>query len=179
MNLQLHAAKCPRHMLELRPPEDWLPPADPVRPRNIVLVACCKNKADMPLPAADLYVSDLFKKSLRFARSIAPDSHIRVLSAKHGLLRLDQTIEPYDERIKANQPRKSLWAQEIVTQLAEDFPRDDWYINQYVFLAGRAYVEPITRAGLNGKFVDALRGMMIGRRLSALKHCAEYMETYQ
>lgn len=45
--------------------------------------------------AKDMYVSDLFKKSLEYARRLNP-AKIYILSAKYGLLELDDMIEPYE-----------------------------------------------------------------------------------
>jgi len=43
-----------------------------------------------------LYRGSLFTLALKAARALVPDEWIRVLSAKHGYVRLDQVIEPYD-----------------------------------------------------------------------------------
>lgn len=48
----------------------------------IVLVSCVSKKADTPQKAKDLYISDLFKKSLAYACSLEPDG-IFILSALH------------------------------------------------------------------------------------------------
>lgn len=63
---------------------------------QIVVIACGKKKTTTASEAARLYTSTQFKYSLAYARSIASADRIRILSAKHGLLKLDDSIEPYD-----------------------------------------------------------------------------------
>jgi hypothetical protein len=63
----------------------------------VVCIACGSTKLDAPARAADMYTSDVFKKNLAAARAITgDDSRIYVISAKHGYLPLDRTIDPYD-----------------------------------------------------------------------------------
>ena len=71
-----------------------------MRQRTIVLISCVKKKASQPRPARELYISDLFRKSLKYAQSLSPDA-IYILSAKYGLLSLDTVIEPYDVTLKS------------------------------------------------------------------------------
>lgn len=64
----------------------------------IVCIACGAEKLDRPAPAAEMYTSDVFKKNLAAARALVggDDSRIRIVSAKHGYLPLDEVIDPYD-----------------------------------------------------------------------------------
>ena len=41
----------------------------------------------------------MFKDALKTAQTMTENENIRILSALHGLLRLDQIIEPYDVKI--------------------------------------------------------------------------------
>ena len=65
----------------------------------IVLISCVKQKLPYRAPAAELYVSPLFRGSLCYARSLRPDA-IHVLSALYGLVGLNDDIEPYDLTLK-------------------------------------------------------------------------------
>lgn len=65
----------------------------------LVLVGCGKQKAATPCAAADLYVGGYSRLRLAYARTLAPDAAIRILSAKHGLLALDAVVAPYDLRV--------------------------------------------------------------------------------
>lgn len=62
---------------------------------RVVLISCGKKKLPAKAIASDLYVSSLFKKNLQFGRSLSPDK-IFILSAKYGLIHLDEAIDPYD-----------------------------------------------------------------------------------
>lgn len=92
-------------------------PAQAVEPINIaaerakpplVLVACCATKRPRRALAADLYVSDLFRKSRAYAEQLGP---WRVLSARHHLVRPDQTLAPYNQRLDMMTPaERRSWA---------------------------------------------------------------------
>jgi hypothetical protein len=63
---------------------------------GLVIVTCGASKASRPLPAADLYTGGYYRMCLAYARTLAPDSNIRILSALHGLLPLDRVVAPYE-----------------------------------------------------------------------------------
>ncbi len=69
----------------------------PARPSDAILLGCVKTKADRPLPARDLYVSELFRRR----RAYADGSGVPwwVLSAEYGLVEQDTVIAPYDTQI--------------------------------------------------------------------------------
>jgi diadenosine tetraphosphate (Ap4A) HIT family hydrolase len=60
---------------------------------SITLVACCGPKLTKPAPAADLFVSSLFKKDRTHAER---RGRWFVLSALHGLVDPTEVIAPYD-----------------------------------------------------------------------------------
>jgi hypothetical protein len=62
---------------------------------EIILISCVKKKLPHRAKAQDLYISTLFRLNLDYARSLKPDA-IYILSAKYGLVSLDQAIDPYD-----------------------------------------------------------------------------------
>ena len=117
----------------------------------------------------DLYVSPLFVGSLRYARALAPDT-IFMLSAKHGLLGLNEDIEPNDltlRNMSAVQVR--VWAADVLAQLRK---RTDLEQDHFVFLAGDRY-----RKYLMPHMVSCevpMQGLGIGRQL---RHLAEH--TYE
>jgi hypothetical protein len=83
-----------------------------------------------------LYQSDLFKKCLKYARSQSPDQ-IYVLSAKYGLLRLDEDISPYDETLnKMRIANVKRWADMVVEELRKV---SDLNEDRFVFLAADRY----------------------------------------
>jgi len=103
---------------------------------NLFLVSCVSKKCQMPSPARDLYVSPWFLKARAFVeRSGMPWF---ILSAKHGLVVPDTTIQPYDETLK-NLPRdgRRAWAQRVISQMQSMLPQADTVI----ILAGMRYRE--------------------------------------
>ena len=85
---------------------------------KVVLVACVATKADKPSPAEELYVSDLFKKNLAYAKKLTNDDNIYILSAKHHLLPLRKKIAPYDKTLKDfDADAKKDWSEKVIKQL--------------------------------------------------------------
>ena len=68
--------------------------------RKIVLISCVSKKLPYKAQAKQLYISPLFKKNLAYAQQLKPDA-IFILSAKYGLVDLEQVIEPYDLALKS------------------------------------------------------------------------------
>lgn len=132
--------------------------------KTIVLIACVKSKRDHKSLAKDLYVSDLFSKCLQYAESIEHDA-IFILSAKHGLLGLNESIEPYDETLTTMSARERRdWADRVMLQLRQvaDTTKD-----RFIFLAGERYREHL-EPHLPQHHVP-LKGLGIGRQLQFLK----------
>lgn len=102
---------------------------------QLVVIPCGGSKLEQAAPAAELYTGGYFRACLAYARSIADDSEIRILSAKHGLLRLDAVVEPYDVRM--GRPG-SITREELVAQAeAEDLDG----LERVTVVGGRAYVD--------------------------------------
>ena len=59
---------------------------------KVVLISCVSKKLLHKSMAQDLYVSPLFQKNLQYAKSLNSDK-IFILSAKYGLLKLNEEIE--------------------------------------------------------------------------------------
>lgn len=66
--------------------------------KNIILISCVSKKLDRTTTAETIYTSALFKKNLTYAKSLNPNE-IFILSAKYGLLKLTDEIEPYDKTL--------------------------------------------------------------------------------
>lgn len=69
--------------------------------RDFLVVPCGGEKLSRAAPARDLYVGQMFRNTLgaALAEAEGTDAEILVLSALHGLVRLDQVLEPYDVRM--------------------------------------------------------------------------------
>ncbi|MBT2616128.1 MULTISPECIES: DUF6884 domain-containing protein [unclassified Bacillus (in: firmicutes)] len=105
---------------------------------KIALVSCTKLKANYPCSTREMYQeSTLFKKAVKFIEQKNYDEWY-VLSAKYGLLKQHDVIEPYDltlNNMKAAE-RKN-WSEIVIKQL------DNLQINitQIDFYAGAKYRE--------------------------------------
>ncbi len=132
---------------------------------KVVLISCVSKKLGQRAKAEDLYVSNLFRLNMKYAKSLLPD-HIFILSAKHGVLGLYEEIEPYDETLnKMSVDRIKAWAGMVVRQLSGkvDLQRD-----HFIILAGekyRKYLIPHLRS-----FEIPLQGLTIGKQLHYLKN---------
>ena len=59
-----------------------------------------------------MYTGGYHRACLQYALSLAPRENVFILSGKHGLLRLDDRIEPYEQRVIADREFwKTVWPQ--------------------------------------------------------------------
>lgn len=89
---------------------------------HVTLIGCGKSKAPRAQPARALYTGSLFPACLEHA--LATSNEVRIVSAKHGLLGLDDVVEPYDVRVDDlpdGQSRRS-WGENVVQALVSAFP---------------------------------------------------------
>jgi hypothetical protein len=103
------------------------------QPSTIVLLSCARQKLGHCARAEDLYVGDLFRKSLAYARQRRPTA-IFILSAKYGLIEPAEEICPYDitlNRMSLAEVRK--WSDSVFAQLNR---RVEVEKDHFVFLAG-------------------------------------------
>lgn len=89
-------------------------------PKKVVLLSCAEKKLTSKSKARDLYSASLnFKNILNKVEADSPD-YIFIVSAKHGLVELDQELEPYDFTINdLNEKEKKEWAKQITKKLKE------------------------------------------------------------
>ncbi len=131
--------------------------------RKIVLISCVSKKRSVKSEARDLYISALFKKNLQYALKLKPDQ-IYILSAKYGLVALDEEIKPYDVTLN-NMPTAGVkqWAADVIRELSS---QADLQEDQFVFLAGAKYrkylVEHLAHVEI------PFEGLTIGRQLQRL-----------
>jgi len=132
---------------------------------TVVLVSCSSGKEDKPMPAENLYNSDLFKKQMEYAKKLAPDSNVYIISAKYHLVPLNKTIPPYNLTLKEMPAKdREAWAEVVLKQLREKGYNLDK--DKFVILAGNAYrqyLEP------HMKNVEVpFEGLRIGQQKKAL-----------
>src|SRR2546425_12428966 len=83
---------------------------------RVGLVGCVKRKGPNRAAAAELYTSDLFRKRRAFVERSCDCWFI--LSAKHGLLRPGDGIDPYDLELKQlSAPDRREWSKKVVARL--------------------------------------------------------------
>jgi hypothetical protein len=128
--------------------------------KTAVLISCAAQKLPYKATAQDLYTSPPFKKSLHYARSLKPD-HIFILSAKYGLLRLDQVIEPYDVTLN-DMPAAEIrrWSWHVLDQLRALI---DLHNDRVIFLAGGKYRKYLVPA--ISTYAVPMQGLSIGQQL--------------
>ncbi len=143
----------------------------------IGLISCSAQKLDRAAPARELYTSALFRGSLSYAERRC--SSVFVLSAKHGLVELDQVVEPYNLKLNdLNRKDRAAWATYVATALDRTFedrreePTLRWA--SFLLLAGVAYTAPLVLELVEGWRVhqdsieQPLARMQIGQRLAFL-----------
>jgi hypothetical protein len=131
--------------------------------KQIVLISCVSKKLENKSKAKDLYVSPLFKKNLKYATSLKPD-YIFILSAKYGLVGLNEEIEPYDltlNKMRSNEIKE--WAKTVLNQLKK---LTDLKIDEFIFLAGNNYRKYLLPDITNYKV--PMEGLPIGKQLQWL-----------
>jgi len=132
---------------------------------NIALISCGSKKLEYRARAQDMYISPLFKKSLQYARDILKPEKIYILSAKHGLLKLETEIEPYNKTLNNMPSRdKTEWAENVYKQLKKE---TDINTSKYIFLAGRNYYKYLVQKLPCHEIL--MEGLQIGKRLQWLK----------
>lgn len=133
---------------------------------RIGLISCTKSKTAYPAPARELYSpSALFRGALGYLEGRA--DVVYVLSAKYGLLPLDQVAEPYDLTLKDATPAyRRAWALGVLRDLQARYGVS---LNGVVFEfhAGEAYtvvLRPLLEAA-GATCVSPVEGLPIGGRL--------------
>jgi cytoplasmic iron level regulating protein YaaA (DUF328/UPF0246 family) len=131
--------------------------------KRVVLISCVKTKLDHPAKAENLYISDLFTKNLAYAKKLKPD-YIFILSAKYGLLKLNDRIAPYEKTLNqmpVNERR--VWSDSVISELRRyaDLEQDE-----FIILAGEKYRDfliPHIK-----KYKIPFEGLSFGNQLKAL-----------
>lgn len=132
---------------------------------NIYLISCVNMKEKIPCKAKNLYISPLFKKSLLYAKNNKADK-IYILSAKYGLLDIDEVVEPYD--LTLNQMSKNeieIWNDKVLSQLKS---KTNLSSDNFIILAGKNYYQGLLQY-INNYHLP-LQNLGIGERLSFLEH---------
>lgn len=132
---------------------------------NIVLISCVKKKAENKCQAKDMYISSWFQKAYRYAKEVKRADKIFILSAKYGLLKDTDIVEPYDETLKTkSRTVRKKWADDVIEKLKA---QTDFAHDKFVVLAGMAYREYLF-AQLPNEPHAPLAGKRIGEQMKFL-----------
>ena len=133
--------------------------------KTLGLLSCTSEKASYPCKVSEMYLrSNLFRKAISYAKKHY--DLIAILSAKYGLLLLDEVIEPYNETLndKGTQEIKA-WSAKVFEQMKSKL--DLKVISVIYFHAGekyRKYLVPHIEA-VHIKCEVPLEGFRIGEQL--------------
>jgi hypothetical protein len=108
----------------------------------------------------------MFQKTLEYGKSLKPDK-MYILSAKHHLVPLTKTLEPYDKTLKEMpKDEKEKWGEETVKQMKSSGinPEKD----TFVFLTGSEYMKPLAKYIPDGNIEKPMEGKRFGERLKWL-----------
>ncbi|MCQ6281609.1 DUF6884 domain-containing protein [Bacillus sp. EB600] len=110
---------------------------------KVALVSCTKLKADYPCIAREMYQnSTLFKKAVKYIEQKDYDNWF-VLSAKYGLLRQQEQIDPYEltlNNMKVSERKE--WSKLVLEQI-ENLHVDIAEIDFYAGAKYREYLIPV------------------------------------
>ena len=107
------------------------------RMSNIVLIACSNKKSKTKTQARYLYRGTEFMYSLSYTEEKIKPEKIFILSAKYGLLDLDDEIEHYNYTLKQkSQEIKKEWAKSVFEKLKN---KCDVGKDTFIILAGKDY----------------------------------------
>ena len=133
---------------------------------TIVLISCASQKLNHQATARNLYVSTLFK----YAERLNPDK-IFILSAEHGLLSLDEKIDPYDTTLnKMSTIKVREWADCVIKQIEEKCTIGE---TTFIFLAGERYRKYLLPHLTNVQI--PLQGLRIGEQLQRLNQWVDQL----
>ena len=104
--------------------------------KRIAFIGCSKRKKSSPCIAEKLYQGELFKKSLQYCQQEKFDE-IYILSAKYGVLSLDEMVSPYEKTLNTfSKSERIEWSDMVKAQLIERK-----IVGEYYFFCGNNYHE--------------------------------------
>lgn len=101
-----------------------------------IFIGCGKQKNDKPCEAKDMYTSFFSKQKYLYAKNLGADN-IYILSAKYGLLKDSEKIEPYDKTLnKMKKKEKQEWYDMVYQQMLKEGIN---FTDKSIFLCGKEY----------------------------------------
>lgn len=139
---------------------------------EVLIVGCGRAKiwshrrsTPRSIAARDAYTGALFRVSRRYAESVIPGRWY-VLSAHYGLLRPDQEIVDYDERLG---PRVSIKQRVLLASQISTIAAPDTVIYS---IAGARYSAWLTDVLGPGRLITPLSGVAMFERMKILAEAA-------
>lgn len=130
----------------------------------ICFISCSKLKAKKPCKAEQMYISPLFKKSLLYSKKLEPDA-IYILSAKYGVLELNEKISPYNITLNnMTENKRKLWSLNVIKQLKEK--QINFEKEKAVWLTGKNYNKYLLHFFKNN--ILPFKKLTLGQRLKFL-----------
>ena len=133
---------------------------------RVGLVGCVKRKLGDAAPAADLYVSTLFRGRRAYVEQSC--GQWLILSALHGVVRPDAVIEPYDATLNdASRAERRAWAARVLQQLDDELGSCDGLT--FEIHAGANYTNYGVVSGLQSRGATVERpaaGLGMGQQLA-------------
>lgn len=131
---------------------------------RVALISCVSKKLKHLAKARDLYVSTLFRFNLKYAEKLNVDA-IFVLSAKYGLVALNEEIDTYELTLNTMSSSEiKLWADNVIEQIKAVTSIDE---TEFIFLAGNNYSKNLL-PHISYSSIP-LEGLRIGEQLKKLK----------
>lgn len=137
----------------------------PTTPSTVVLISCSKSKLTKKAPARDLYTGRLFRKAVAWAESQGYTWY--VVSALHGLVHPDRSLEPYDFTLKQLRVReREGWAHIVAAELTNHISKGSHAILIMPQLYRRHIELELRQASIT--FENPVEHMAIGQQISWL-----------
>ena len=99
--------------------EEWKELARRCRKEKfLIFLGCGKAKYYRKTKAKYLYTGTYFKQCFSVAKILTSEDHIYILSAKHGMISLQDEIEPYDLKLTdLSKNEKKQWNEKVTEQM--------------------------------------------------------------
>ncbi len=144
---------------------------------TVLLIPCVGLKLTHRAPARELYQGPLFSACLAYGEAIQPNATY-ILSALHGLVALDQELDPYDVTLRElPEPERSMhpfvrvltdteldeWAHSVIAALKVLHKLES---TVFIALADSSYIQPLRAALPNLR--EPLAGLCLADRPAAI-----------
>lgn len=137
-------------------------------PIIFVLISCSKSKLATEAPARELYTGQLFKKAVAWAERHKYPWF--VISALHGLVTPDQTLQPYNFTIKELRKReRESWAYHAISCQLTKYASSGSHAFLIMPEVYRLHIQTTLReVGIT--YENPVEGMGIGQQMKWLTH---------